>query len=262
MSTSNLSTETILTIENNVAATLVKFPMDFERWTGVDRQLKRLSTNQTMEQWLEVQTCMILRASIEKLTELEKKHHLGDEQKATALKYTARVWEISMIRQMARQLTGKNEYELHVKIPTFVRILSRPSVIQRVSLSFCDVQDRDFSGLRRNLTGLLKEYGNLSKIQDPPVPPSKLDAELAKIQKSSAQLHRLADETFSPVDSPEAVFEGSFNSTNPSGATAPSGPSLTLNISGSTGSRSGVSAGIQENLEDRPSGASAGGTNA
>jgi hypothetical protein len=262
MTTSDLSNDIFLAIESNVSDALARFPMDFERWTGVDRQLKRLSTNQTMEQWLKVQNCMILKTSIEKLTELEKEHHLGDEQKATALKYTARVWEISMIRQMARELTGKNEYELHSELPTFVRILSQPSVIQRVSLSFCDVQDRDFSARRRNVSGLLKKYGELSKIDDPPVPEAELDAELARIQKSSAQLKSLANETFSPVDSPEAGPEKSFDSTNPSGSTAPSGPSLTLTISGSTGSgydNTVNSANTRENTKKSISGVSAGG---
>lgn len=262
MTSSNLSNDIFLAIESNVSDALARYPMDFDRWTGVDRQLRRLSDNPTTQQWLGVNHVFVLKISIEKLTELEKKHHLVDEQKATALQYTARVWEISMIRQMARELTGKNEYKLHVKIPTFVRILESDSVTQKLSLPSCGVQDQAFLTHRKWLAGLLESYGELDTIK-PPVPEAELDAELARIQKSSAQLKSLANETFSPVNSPEAVPEGSFSSTNLPGSTAPSGPSSTLTISGSTGSdynNTANSANTRENTKKSISGVSAGGS--
>ncbi|KAG7527919.1 hypothetical protein FFLO_06515 [Filobasidium floriforme] len=255
MTTSNLSNDIFLAIESNVSDALAKFSMDYDRWDGVDRQLKRLSTNPTTQQLLEVQNCRILKASIEKLTDLEKEHRLGNEQKATALKYTVRVWELCMVRQMALELTGKEAAELHRRIPVFVRILSRPSVVPKVSLRGCELQDEDFRERREWLAALLKTYGEIS-VKEPPVHDSELDAELEMILESSPQLERLAGETFSPLKTLEAGPEGSLKSTTETrGSTARSVLTSASNLfSRFTGSGS-VSA-YTRNTNDSNSGAS------
>jgi hypothetical protein len=264
MSTSSPLDDVCLAIESNVSEALAQYlPLKYQRWDDVRRQLQTLSKS-AMWEWRQGQDCFILEISIEKLVGLETKHNLGDSQKEAALKYTVRVWEISMIRQMARDLTGKKDAELHRKIPIFARILSRQSVIPNIPLGGCEKQDEDFCKRREWLAALLKTYGEIF-VKEPPVHDSELDAEVATIQQPSSQLQlkRLADESFSSFRILEAGPEESFDSTNPSGSTAPSGSSLTLTISGSTGSgydNTVNSANTRENTKKSISGVSAGGS--
>jgi hypothetical protein len=263
MTTSNLSNDLCLAIESSVSEALTQYlPLKYQRWDDVRRQLHTLSKS-AMWEWRQGQDCRILEASIKKLTELEKERDLGDTQKEAALKYTVRVWEISVIRQMASDLTGKKDTELHRKIPIFVRVLSRQSAIPKVALEICRTQDQAFFAHREKLSNLLKRYGELSKIVGPPVHDSELDAEVAKIQESPAQLQlkRLADESFSPFETSEAGPQGSLKSTAMTpGSTASfslsSLSSLSDFFSRFTGSGSGASA-YTRNTKDSNSDASA-----
>ena len=264
MSTSSPLDDVCLAIESNVSDALAQdLPSKYQHWDDVRRQLQTLQKSSVQEWRRQGQDCGILRASVEKLVGLEEEHKLGDSQKEPAVIYTVRVWEISVIRQMARELTGKKDTELHRKIPVFVRILSRPSVIPKFPLRGCERQDEDFRERREWLAALLKTYGEIF-VKEPAVPDFQLDAALKKIQKPSAQLQlkRLADETFSPFDTSEAGPEGSLKSTTKTpGSIARSVlTSVSKLFPSFNGSGSGASAYTRNTKHSNPD-TSAGGTN-
>jgi hypothetical protein len=265
MSTGDLSTDALLDIETIISdafANFTKFsPLNHGDWDGVRVQLGRLlAAADSGERWDSKQLrqscrCGLSRMSIQVHIKLENSSQLSEDQKNLLLAYHVRAYEITVIRQMARDLTGEANDDLHANIPTFVRILQSASVSEKIAFRGCERQDEDFCERRKWLAALLKTYEELMESGSW----SELDEEMAKIQKSSAQLERLADETFSPFKTLEADPEGSFDSTNPPGSTSPSGPSLTLFFPGYTGSghdNTANSANTRENMKNSISGAS------